>query len=58
LGLSKVNEDCILGLQRVFHIPIILLFPKDIQTLDAKFVQRVKTRPTRRVPTKKGRRKC
>jgi transcriptional regulator with XRE-family HTH domain len=41
LGHCKVNEDCILGFQKVFRIQIIRLFPKDIQDLDEKFARRV-----------------
>lgn len=41
LGLTKVSDEVIMGLQRVFRIPIIRLFPKAVQDLDEKFAQRV-----------------
>jgi transcriptional regulator with XRE-family HTH domain len=40
LGYRKVNEDFILGVQKVFRIQIIRLFPKDIQDLDERFARR------------------
>jgi transcriptional regulator with XRE-family HTH domain len=40
LGHVKVNEDVIVGLLKVFRVPIIRLFPKEIQDLDGKFASR------------------
>ncbi len=40
LGHVRVNEDVILGLQKVFQVPIIRLFPKEIQDRDAKLARR------------------
>lgn len=40
LGHAKVSEDVIVGLQKVFRLQIILLFPKEIQELDGKFSRR------------------
>ena len=45
LGHTKVNEDCILGLQIVFRVQIIRLFPKNIQELDAKFARLAADQP-------------
>jgi transcriptional regulator with XRE-family HTH domain len=40
LGHARVNEDVILGLQKVFRVQIVLLFPKEIQELDDRFSRR------------------
>jgi transcriptional regulator with XRE-family HTH domain len=45
LGYNKVNEDLILGLQKVFRVPIIQLFPKEIQDLDEIFAARTAGKP-------------
>ena len=50
LGYNKVNEDLIIGLQRVFRIPIIQLFPKEIQDLDEKFTQEAAARSLKSRP--------
>lgn len=41
LGHVKVNEDVIVGLVKVFRVPIVRLFPKEIQDLDGKFASRM-----------------
>jgi transcriptional regulator with XRE-family HTH domain len=40
LGHVRVDEEVILGLLKVFEVPIARLFPKEIQDLDAKFTAR------------------
>ena len=50
LGYNKVNEDLIIGLQKVFCIPIIQLFPKEIQDLDEKFTQEAAARSLKSRP--------
>jgi transcriptional regulator with XRE-family HTH domain len=45
LGHTKVTEDWILALQKVFHIPIIRLFPKEIQDLDEEFAKAAALKP-------------
>ncbi len=39
LGITKVSDEFILGLQRVFRIPIIQLFPQDVQDLDEQLAK-------------------
>jgi transcriptional regulator with XRE-family HTH domain len=39
-GYTKISDEWLLGLHKVFRIQIVLLFPKDIQELDAKFARR------------------
>ncbi len=45
LGLTKATDEFIIGLQKVFRIQIIRLFPKDTQELDAQFSRRSKGKP-------------
>jgi transcriptional regulator with XRE-family HTH domain len=52
-GRTKVTDEQIVGLQRAFGVRIILLFPKAVQELDEKFVQRENIRPLKqRLPRK------
>jgi transcriptional regulator with XRE-family HTH domain len=37
LGRTKISDECIIGLQKVFRIQIVRLFPPNIQDLDKKF---------------------
>ena len=39
LGHTKVTDELILALQKVFRLPIIRLFPKAIQEQDGKFAK-------------------
>lgn len=40
LGHARVDEDVLVGLQKVFEIPIVRLFPKEIQDYDARLTRR------------------
>ena len=40
LGITKVSVGFLLGLQRVFRVPIIRLFPKQVQEMDEQFAHR------------------
>jgi transcriptional regulator with XRE-family HTH domain len=44
-GYTKISDDLIAGLQKVFRIPIVRLFPKEIQDLDEKFARRAALQP-------------
>lgn len=40
LGITRVSVELLLGLQRVFRVPIVRLFPKQVQDMDTKFARR------------------
>lgn len=40
LGHVRVDEEVLLGLLKVFELPIAQFFPKDVRDLDAKFAAR------------------
>jgi len=56
-GILKVNDTVLAGLQKVFRIPIVLLFPQEIQDLDADFTKRIADQLPNPVSTEKPR-KC
>ncbi|MGH7940732.1 MAG: helix-turn-helix domain-containing protein [Limisphaerales bacterium] len=58
LCVTRVNLDFLLGLQRVFRLPIIRFFPNHIQDLDALFAQEDASRLPEPDSPKKPRRKC
>lgn len=37
LGYTGVDEEVIVGMLKVFHVPIARLFPKEIRDLDEKY---------------------
>lgn len=52
-GVLKVNDTVLAGLLRVFRVPIVWLFPQEIQDLDAKFALRVAAQLSSPAPTNK-----
>lgn len=58
LGITRVNLEFIIGLQRVFRLPVIRFFPKHIQDLDAQFAQKPAVQSSNRVTARNTRRKC
>ena len=57
LGITRVSDQFLIGLQSVFRIPIVWFFPKVIQDLDEQFAREVAAQLSNRVPGKKPRRK-
>ncbi len=60
-GILKVNDTILAGLQKVFRIPIVLLFPQEIQDLDADFTKHIANQspaPAKKPRRKNSRRKC
>jgi transcriptional regulator with XRE-family HTH domain len=55
LGITKASVDFLLGVQKVFCLPIIRFFSKQIQDLDAMYAKPVADQPP--APAKKPRRK-
>ena len=47
LGHVRVDEDVIVGLMKVFELPIAHLFPKEIRDLDALDTARLRKRRSR-----------
>lgn len=39
VGLRGVEDNWLVGFQRVFRIPLIRLFPQDVQSLDVELIQ-------------------
>jgi len=61
LGITKASVDFLLGVQKVFCLPIIRFFSKQIQDQDAKFAERVAAQlpaPAKKPRRKNSRRKC
>lgn len=48
LGLTKVSDELIEGLQRAFRVPIARLFPLYVQDQDHQFAQREQNLATRK----------
>ncbi len=48
LGLTKVGDELIVGLQRVFRVPITRLFPRSVQDQDHEFAKCEKNPATRK----------
>ena len=57
LGITKASVDFLLGVQKVFCLPIIRFFSKQIQDQDAKFAERVAAQLPNPASAKKPRRK-
>jgi transcriptional regulator with XRE-family HTH domain len=57
-GVLKVSDTVLVGLQRVFRVPIVQFFPQQVQILDEKFAQRIVTQLQNPSSTNKPRRKC
>jgi transcriptional regulator with XRE-family HTH domain len=57
LGITRVGDQFLIGLQSVFRLPIVQFFPKVIQDLDEQFAREVAAQLSNRVPGKKPRRK-
>jgi len=47
LGHVRVDEEVIVGLLKVFKVPIAHLFPKDVRDLDADYTTRLRKRRSR-----------
>jgi len=61
LGITKASVDFLLGVQKVFCLPIIRFFSKQIQDLDAIYAKRVANKspaPAKKPRRKNSRRKC
>ena len=58
LCLTRVNIEFLLGLHRVFRLPLIRFFPKHVQDLDAKFTKGIVAHLSGSASSKKPRRKC
>jgi DNA-binding XRE family transcriptional regulator len=52
-GILKANDTVLAALQRIFRVPIALLFPQEIQDLDVKFAQRVTAQSSQSVSSGK-----
>ena len=61
LGITKASVDFLLGVQKVFCLPIIRFFSKQIQDLDAIYAKRIADQspaPAKKPRRKNSRRKC
>lgn len=58
LCITRVNLEFLLGLQRVFRLPIVRFFSKHVQDLDAKFAEDLAAQLLGPASSKKPRRKC
>jgi len=57
-GILKVDDTVLAGLQRVFRLPIIQLFPEEAQILDAQLAQRLSIQLSDPTKIKKPPLKC
>jgi transcriptional regulator with XRE-family HTH domain len=58
VGLRGVEDNWLVGFQRVFHIPIIRLFPQEVQDSDLEYSGRLPTPLPDPASLKKSQRKC
>ncbi len=57
-GFRGVEDNWLVGFQKVFRLPVIRFFPQDIQDADAEFGKRDPAPLPDPKPSKKPRRKC
>jgi transcriptional regulator with XRE-family HTH domain len=57
-GLRGVEDNWLVGFQKVFRLPVIRFFPQEIQDADAEFGKRAPAPLPDPKPSKKPRRKC